>query len=173
LRILALGVFVQTMAIVPTYMQLAYGWTSLSVLAGVVALCLMIPAMLWVIPRYGTLGAAWSWIALMSVYTSIAVILMHRRILRGEGVRWFLADVLGPASAAAFAAFVCGLVVPRSPNFLASVAMLVVIGAIVFTAALMSAGQLRKPAVDQLMAMGRKLRSKVEAQSSAVRRRSI
>jgi O-antigen/teichoic acid export membrane protein len=173
LRILALGVFVQSMAIVPTYLQLAYGWTSLSVLSGVAALCLMIPAMLWTIPRYGTLGAAWSWVVLMLVYTSMAVILMHRRILRGEGVRWCLADVLGPASAAAAVGFACVFVFPRGMGVLASGAALALCGAAVFTAALMSAGQLRRPALDHLMFVARRLRSKAPAQLSAVRRRGI
>jgi O-antigen/teichoic acid export membrane protein len=173
LPILACGALIQTAAIVPNGMQLAYGWTSLGVFAGIASVCLVTPAMLWAIPRYGTPGAAFSSAALMLVYTTTVVVLMHRRILHGQMLRWCTADVLAPTLAAVLVGSACALMAPRGLGFIGSVAALTISAAIVFAAALMSAGRLRGLAFEQLNAATRLLRSKSLAQSSAAGRTSI
>jgi hypothetical protein len=51
--------------------------------------------------HYGPVGAASVWIALNCCSMAISVPLMHRRLLKGEMVRWFTEDV-GLALAAVF-----------------------------------------------------------------------
>jgi O-antigen/teichoic acid export membrane protein len=169
LGVLALGALVQSMLIVPCHMQLAYGWTKLAVVAGSVSVCLMTPALLWVIPRYGTVGAAWSFGAVMLVYTALAVMPMHRRILRGEATRWLFSDVLAPGLGAALAASASALLAPRGLNFPTSAAVLAVCAAVTFTAALMSAGLLRPLALGLMASTVRRLRAKPLAQSASTR----
>jgi O-antigen/teichoic acid export membrane protein len=173
LGILAVGALVQSMAIVPCYMQLAYGWTKLAVVAGLVSVSLMTPALLWAIPRFGTAGAAWSFAALMLIYVVLAVLPMHRRILRGEAARWVLSDVLAPALGAALAASACALVAPRSLEFPASVVVLAVCAAIIFMGAVMSSGRLRGLALGLRVSTMRQLRARLLAQSAAVRGEGI
>jgi O-antigen/teichoic acid export membrane protein len=163
LSILACGALIQTMAIVPNGMQTAHGWTSLGVFAGTASMCLITPVMLWAIPRYGTIGAAFSSAALMSAYTILTVVPMHRRILREEMMRWCGADVLAPTVAAAAAASACAFVVPRGLGFFASLAAMTASTIIVFTAALMGAGQLRGLALQRLIFALRQLRAKAPA----------
>ena len=77
----------------PYQMQLAHGWTSLTVFTNSVAVAVVIPTLLWVVPRYGMLGAGWVWASLNLGYIMLHVQLIHRRLLRNEKVSWYCWDV--------------------------------------------------------------------------------
>jgi len=143
LRILAIAAFLQSTMYPPYFMQLAYGWTSLAAGINIAALCLITPALLWAIPYYGVFGAAWVLVCLTVLYLSAGIILMHRRILRGEMGRWYLADVFIPALAAAATAGACALAFPRDVGSIASGTALVGSTVLVLAAAAFSAGELR------------------------------
>ena len=53
------------------------------------AVALLVPMILWVVPRQGALGAAWVWIGLNAGYIVLNVGLMHRRLLTAEKWRWY------------------------------------------------------------------------------------
>ena len=93
---LVLGIFLHGLMWIPYNCQLAYGWTSLALRANVVAVFLIIPAIFWVVPKYGAVGAAWLWVALNAGYVLISVQFMHQRLLPGEKWRWYFADILLP-----------------------------------------------------------------------------
>jgi len=97
LAALAIGTFINGLMHMPYQLQLAHGWTSLILKTNVVAVALLVPAILWVVPRYGAVGAAWIWIALNTGYVLLNVGLMHRRILPSEKWDWYGQDVLMPA----------------------------------------------------------------------------
>lgn len=101
LSTLALGSFLNGVMWLPYHCQLAHGWTSLAMRVNTVAALLLVPAIFWVVPRYGAVGAAWVWVALNSGYVLISIQLMHQRILPGEQWRWYFADLLLPAAGAA------------------------------------------------------------------------
>jgi hypothetical protein len=71
--------------------------------------------------------------------------------------------------AAALAASACTLFVPKHLDVLALAAVVTICAAIMFTAALMSAGQLRGLAFDQLMSVVRRQGSKTLAPSATMR----
>jgi len=79
---------------------LAHGWTSLTIKINIVAVTLLVPAILWIVPRKGALGAAWLWAALNAGYVLFAIQLMHRRLIPHQKRRWYVADVLLPISGA-------------------------------------------------------------------------
>ena len=85
---------------IPYYLQLAYGWTGLIVRFGIIAIAIFVPIVIWVTPRYGAEGAAWSLVVLNIGYMLFVVHFMHRKILLKEKRDWFLYDVLGPLMAA-------------------------------------------------------------------------
>lgn len=89
------------MLMMPYALQLAYGWTRLSIYKNVAALLLYIPMLLIAVHRFGVIGAPLSWLALMIGYLVCEVGIMHRRLLRGHMARWYLFDVLGPWALAA------------------------------------------------------------------------
>lgn len=97
LSVFVLGVFLNGLVHMPAQLQLAYGWVSLGIRTNIVAVMVLIPAILWVVPRYGAIGAAWIWVALNTGYVLITIQFMHRRLLLREKLEWYVADVLIPA----------------------------------------------------------------------------
>jgi O-antigen/teichoic acid export membrane protein len=96
LSLLAAGSFLNGLMQMPYHLQLAQGWTGLSVKVNVVAVVALIPSLLWAVPRFGATGAAWIWVALNAGYVLFAVQLMHLRVMPKEKWRWYLFDVLLP-----------------------------------------------------------------------------
>jgi len=96
LSALALGTFLNALMWMPYQCQLAHGWTSLTLKVNFVAVVVLIPAIFWVVPHYGAVGAAWIWVILNAGYVLIAIQLMHRRLIPDEKWRWYFGDVLLP-----------------------------------------------------------------------------
>lgn len=100
LSVLTLGTFLNLLMWMPYQCQLAHGWTSLSLKINIAAVVALVPAMIWVVPRYGAMGAAWIWVTLNTAYVLIGVQLMHRRLIPKEKWRWYFEDLLLPISGA-------------------------------------------------------------------------
>lgn len=100
LSIIVLGVFLNGLMHMPTQLQLAYGWVSLGIKTNIVAVLVLVPALFLIVPRYGAVGAAWIWVFLNAGYVLIALQFVHRRLLKHEKWRWYIADVLLPSSGA-------------------------------------------------------------------------
>ena len=96
LSLLVLGNFLKGVTEMPYQAQLANGWTSLMLLANTCASAVLVPSMLFVVPKYGAIGSAYIWVALNSLLVLLLSYFMHRRILRGEGRRWFWQDFVLP-----------------------------------------------------------------------------
>jgi O-antigen/teichoic acid export membrane protein len=108
LSLLAFGTLLNCLLNVPYQAQLAHGWTSLALKVNVAAVVLLVPALFWVVPHHGALGAAWVWIILNSGYCLVIIGLMHKRILAQEKWRWYGRDVLMPILGAIAALVVVG-----------------------------------------------------------------
>ena len=108
--VLALGTFFNGLMWIPYQMQLAHGWTSLSIKINIVAVIFLVPAILWVVPAYGAMGAAWVWVILNAGYCLIGVHFMYRRILTLEKWKWYFNDILIPLSATITVALLCSWV---------------------------------------------------------------
>jgi hypothetical protein len=105
----------------PYALQLAYGWTRLSLFANAVAVAVLGPALFFATSRYGAVGAGAVWCLYNIAYAIVVVRLMHRRILPGQQWRWYVQDVGLPVLAAAGAAALMRILVTSS-----SIPMLVV-----------------------------------------------
>lgn len=112
LAALGLGTFLNGLMWMPHQCQLAHGWTRLSINTNLAAVILLIPAIFWVVPHYGAVGAAWIWVALNAGYVLIALRFMHRRLLRGEQPAWYREDVMLPLLGAGAVAAVASLLQP-------------------------------------------------------------
>ena len=99
LTLLALGTLLNCLMHITYMLQLAYAWITLGIKCNIVSVAVLIPAILWVTPRYGVIGAAWIWVALNMGYVFIAVHLVHRRLLPDEKWRWYWQDVGLPLGA--------------------------------------------------------------------------
>ncbi len=96
LALLALGTLLHGFMYVPYTMQLAHGWTGCAIRVNILAVCFIVPAVMWSLPRYGAIGAAWAWLALTAGSMLIGVHFMHRRLLPGEKWRWYVDAVFKP-----------------------------------------------------------------------------
>lgn len=141
---LAIGTFLNGLMWMPHQCQLAHGWTSLSLKVNLVAVVVLIPAILWVVPHYGAVGAAWIWVALNVGYVLVAVQFMHARLLRHEKWHWYLGDVLLPVAGAAAIVALGWVVRPHSyQDRWLWLGFLAITGALATAASVMLAGRLR------------------------------
>lgn len=81
---------------VPYALQLAYGWTRLSVIINLAALVCMVPALLKFVPQYGATSAAVMWLILNFTYVAIQIPIVHRKLGFISNARWYLDNLLLP-----------------------------------------------------------------------------
>ena len=100
LSVLVVGYFLNGLMWMPYQCQLAHGWTSLTLKVNSVAVIVLVPALFWVVPHYGAVGAAWVWVILNAGYVLISIHFMHRRLLPDEKWRWYFNDLALPMAGA-------------------------------------------------------------------------
>ena len=103
LSIIAFGTLLHAQCALPYYLQLAKGWTGLSVWVNGLALGVTVPMLLLATPRIGAAAGAWTWVGVAALYLLVGVNAMFERILPAERWRFFFFDLVPPI-AAAFAA---------------------------------------------------------------------
>lgn len=113
LAILALGNGLNGMMQMPYQLQLAAGWTSLVVKVNTLAVALLIPSVLVLVPTYGPYGAAWAWVGLNILYIVVQIGLMHRRLLPDEMWYWYVWDFGLPLTMSYITALGCSIIVPE------------------------------------------------------------
>lgn len=136
---LALGTLFNGLMYLPCQVQLAYGWTALTIKVNSVAVAVLVPAILWTVPRYGALGAAWVWVALNAGYLVFNIYFMHRRLLTTEKWRWYGQDILIPMVAGTVAAGLCRWVMPEKLGRLGEFGVLFLTSSFVLLAASLAA----------------------------------
>lgn len=154
LVLLALGVMLNGLMHVPYMLILAYGWSGFAVRMNIVAVSVLMPAILWVTPRYGAIGAAWIWVALNAGYVIIGMHFIHRRLLPGEKWRWYGTDLGAPLVAAVFSAWVFRYLRPEAVSKPAELLYLVAAGFITTGVAVFAAPGLRESIIRQIHAYG-------------------
>lgn len=78
---------------IPFRLALAAAWTRLTIYLGSCAIIIIVPLLIFLIQRYGMVGAGISWIALNCAVVLVFIFLLHRRLLKGHAARWFLCDM--------------------------------------------------------------------------------
>jgi O-antigen/teichoic acid export membrane protein len=112
LSFVAVGSGLHSLMWLPTYLQLAHGWTKLSFYLNLIAIIFLIPLMVIGVYRYGAIGGAVSWVILSIFYVLVNVQIMHRRILKGEVWKWYFIDTALPFLGAIFIAGMGKLLLP-------------------------------------------------------------
>jgi O-antigen/teichoic acid export membrane protein len=113
--ILVCGTALNGVMTLPFALQLAHGWTRLTLAANAIGVALMIPFLFAATRRFGSPGAASVWLVLNAGYVLFLPHLVHRRLLPGETSRWYLRDVGAPLAAAAVGACLPLLLVRGNP----------------------------------------------------------
>lgn len=113
--LLTVGSMALAVQVVPYNLALAHGWVKLNLGLVAVSLVIVVPLLVGLVNRYGTVGASTAWLLINVVGTGPYIVLLHRRLLPGATSRWLLADVLRPLAAAAACVAVARLLFPPAP----------------------------------------------------------
>lgn len=90
------GQVMQALTLVPYYVALAHGNVRLNLQVGFASVLVITPLLIFLITRYGIIGAGLSWL-IMNVCTLVPyMVLLHARFLPNELRRWVVHDVLRP-----------------------------------------------------------------------------
>lgn len=89
LSVLMVGSAINALLYLPYTLQLAYGWTKLPLLAGLISISILVPLMFPMTKHFGLVGAASIWAILNVLNLLIAVPIMHRRLLPRETWKYF------------------------------------------------------------------------------------
>lgn len=144
LSLLMLGNFMNGLMYIPHHTQLAFGWTRLALWSNLIAVTIILPSILWVVPRHGAEGAAWAWVGLNAGYVLISIHFMHRKILKDEKCRWYREDVILPLGSAAAIVLPLKWVMPEPQTALGQAGLLLLASALVLLAAVLAAGRTRR-----------------------------
>ena len=113
LQVLMAGHAILALMFLPLSLQLANGWTRLSIYKNSVSLLVFIPTLLLLVERFGAMGGAIAWLLLTTSYLLIEVPVMHRRLLRGEQWQWYAVDIALPALIALLILGIARLLLPH------------------------------------------------------------
>lgn len=91
--LLVVGSIALSIQAIPFQLALAAGWTRLTIYLGSCAIVFIVPLYIFLIHRYGTIGAGISWIVLNSTIAIAFIFFLHRRLLKGHAARWYLCDM--------------------------------------------------------------------------------
>lgn len=139
-----LGNLLNGLMAIPYHAQLAHGWTKLTIRINMIAIAIIVPAILWVTPRFGAEGTAWVWVSLNAGYVLIGVYFMYRRILVTEKWRWYIKDVLIPLLAGIAVASFLSLLWSVEKNILNDIALLILASSVTLMTMLFSAQHTRQ-----------------------------
>lgn len=111
---LAIGFGLHAIFSVPYILQLAHGWTRLAIWLNVVMISIMLPALLYIVPRHGALGATWVWASVMVAYSIASTYFMFKRLLPQLSSRWPVNDVVLPLTMLAVTGLILSRVTPAT-----------------------------------------------------------
>jgi len=135
--ILIMGTAIHCVVHIPYALQLASGWTRLSIYINFVSVLILVPLIIILTKRYGVVGAASVWVILNAGYIIIGIPLMHRRLLSTEKWRWYFTDVGRPFLAAVVVSLTGRCIIqPEWSPLLLIVSITVVSGATLLASAL-------------------------------------
>lgn len=93
LSILVIGFALNSLLHLPYALQLAYGWTRLSILINSFSLVILLPLLIYTVPIYGSIGAATVWLLFNLATFIVSLHMMNKRLLKGELLTWCYKDI--------------------------------------------------------------------------------
>ena len=143
LKLLVLGSALNGLMNIPYALQLAHGWTRLAAGLNAVSLALGVPLCMWAVARYGMEGAALPWLLANLISVVVGIPWMHRRLLPGQALRWYLQDNLPPIVAGVGVALTLHALLPTLTRNMAGLAWLGLAGGTTLLACALAASPVR------------------------------
>lgn len=143
LSLIAIGTGFNSLLWLPYSLQLAHSWTKLLFYLNIVMIFTLVPLMIAGVYKYGAIGGATAWIVLNVAYLVVAVQIMHRKILKGELLRWYLEDLAMPFIAALLAAVIGKILLTSNGTKTETFVGLIAVSIFTFSAAALSTKAMR------------------------------
>jgi O-antigen/teichoic acid export membrane protein len=142
LSMLMIGSAINAVLYLPYILQLAFGWTKLPFVAGVVSISVLVPLMFPMTRHFGLVGAASMWAVLNVLNMLIAVPIMHRRLLPKEAWKYYR-DIGSPMLAAILMVMMGRFVLAHFESRFATMAILLALWLASFSVAVLAAPRIR------------------------------
>ena len=94
--LLALGAGLNTMMSSLDLLQMAHGWLKPALISRLIAICMLVPCLLFLVPIAGLEGAGIAWLLVYIGYVMITPHFVYRRLLKGEKAHWYFRDMAFP-----------------------------------------------------------------------------
>ncbi len=147
LSVLAAGNGLLALMFMPLSLQLANGWTRLSLYKNIVAVVAFVPCLYVLALHFGAIGAAFAWLILTTGYFLIEVPIMHRRLLPGAQWRWYGKDIGGTLLISLVILGTMRIVMPTDASLVVKIVLIMLA-----TAAALVGSALALPSVRQILA---------------------
>jgi O-antigen/teichoic acid export membrane protein len=151
LSLLVVGNALNGLMNMPYAMQLAHGWTNLSLYSNLIAICVCAPLIYFLSLKLGAIGGAIVWVLLMVGVMLSGLMLTHRRFALGSSWRWYTRDVGYPALAAFLVVGVGKVVVPAMTRGVGEVLWFVLLTLLAGCAALLTVPLVRNGLVRNVL----------------------
>src|SRR5690606_8678544 len=96
LTLLAWGTLFNALMHLPYMLQLAYGWPEFAVKVNFIAILILTPTLIILVPLYGVIGAAWIWLVLNVGYVLLSIHFMHHKLIPNQKWVWYVKDIFLP-----------------------------------------------------------------------------
>lgn len=107
--------------------------------------------MIYLALNYGALGGALSYLGVNIIYFFINPILVHKKFLKGESMKWYWNDTLKPAIASFIILIIARIFLSFNHfNLSATIVFLIIIGLISFIIAMLYSNEIRSTLFQQL-----------------------
>lgn len=116
LSLLAFGTMFNGLMNIPYMLQLAHGWTSLSVSINALSVLIIVPVMFVAVNHFGMTGAASAWMILNVVSLMVSAHFMYARIVPAVKGYWYRHVILMPLIAAVLFLIVFSRLFPKLPT---------------------------------------------------------
>jgi O-antigen/teichoic acid export membrane protein len=143
LSMLMVGSAMNAVLYLPYILQLAFGWTKLPFVAGLISISVLVPLMFPMTRHFGLVGAASIWAILNVLNMLIAVPIMHRRLLPHETWKYYR-DIGLPLLGTVVTAAIGRLVFTKFESPLATMAVVSGLWLASFAVAVLAAPQIRE-----------------------------
>ncbi len=131
--ILICGTALNGLMSAPYALQIACGWTRLSLLKNIISFVVYIPLMIYMATSLGVTGAAIVWVMLNMCDVLFVIPLMHQKLLPGEKWQWYIQDVGLPLLVSFGVAGLGRLLLAEEMSLVATALCLLFIATLTFT----------------------------------------
>jgi O-antigen/teichoic acid export membrane protein len=150
-RLLLIGSAINGVMIFPYALQLAYGAIRMSFKICLILIILTVPMTIFLAQKFGTLGGAYSWVIMTSIYLFMGSFLTYRFMLKEIGMKWLMWDVLIPlVSSILVLSILGGWVRELGMSHMINILIAIFIGLIAVLLLFLSSPSVRRALLDSL-----------------------